>query len=371
MVIKVKNLLGELSHPLVGCKVSVLIKLFIQNKFEIKYIPRFLLIFSISLLFTPLRLLESVLYFRKLKNTKINENPIFILGHWRSGTTHLQNLLSLDDTFGTLSTFQAISPTTSLLNLKFQKKLVSWLLPGKRPMDNMLMSLDAAHEEEFALGNISTLAVTHGMWFPKRLRKYFEETVLFSGNNEKHIETWKKEYLRILKKASILSGGRPLVLKNPPNTSRIKLLIEMFPNAKFIHIYRDPFVVFPSTLRLYTKLMESRRFNTIEENEKENIIIDYYSKIMEKYLEDKKLIAKKNLIEIKFENFEKKPLDILQNIYTTFDLTNYSSMKPVFENYINSQSEYVKNQYSYSEGLRKKIASSWKKTIKLWNYNES
>jgi len=37
---------------------------------------------------------------------------------------------------------------------------------------------------------------------------------------------------------------RRLVLKSPPHSCRIGVLLEMFPKARFIHIVRDPYLVF-------------------------------------------------------------------------------------------------------------------------------
>jgi hypothetical protein len=50
------------------------------------------------------------------------------------------------------------------------------------------------------------------------------------------IEEWKEIYLYLLKKETLYRDGKRLVLKNPANTARVTLLLEMFPNARFVHI---------------------------------------------------------------------------------------------------------------------------------------
>lgn len=362
-----KKLLNELSHPLVGCRVSVLLKLLAENEIELKFLPRFFLILLLSSLLVPIRIMESFFFGTAIRNIKIHDQPVFILGHWRSGTTHLHNILSLDKSFGYLNTFQAVMPTCFLLNLSFHKKITAMLLPEKRPMDNMIMSLEAPYEEDFAIGNLSKYAVTHGMWFPKRLRRYFEENVYFNATVSFR-EEWKKHYINLLKKISYFNSSKPLLLKNPPNTARVDVLLEIFPNAKFIHIYRDPYVIYPSTNRLYTKLMENRRFNTISEAEKEDIILENYERIINKFLEDKKKIPEQNIVEIKFEEFEMQPMLHLKKIYTKFGFENFKSMKPIFSDYLGSLIDYEKNNYLYSDTTRKKISTKWSKTISTWNY---
>src|SRR5207244_7988419 len=48
--------------------------------------------------------------------------------------------------------------------------------------------------------------------------------------------------------------GQPLVLKSSGHTCRIRLLLELFPDAKFVHIHRNPYAVFQSTRRTVLKV---------------------------------------------------------------------------------------------------------------------
>jgi hypothetical protein len=63
--------------------------------------------------------------------------PLFVLGHWRSGTTHLHNLLCLDERAGYTTTFQTVFPNHLF---GFHKPLI-WLMrllmPKTRPVDNV------------------------------------------------------------------------------------------------------------------------------------------------------------------------------------------------------------------------------------------
>ena len=64
---------------------------------------------------------------------------------------------------------------------------------------------------------------------------------------------WQNGMMWFLKCLTVRTPKR-IVLKSPPHTFRIKILLEMFPKARFIHIIRNPFVIFPSTINLWKRL---------------------------------------------------------------------------------------------------------------------
>ena len=76
---------------------------------------------------------------------------------------------------------------------------------------------------------------------------------------EAEVERWKAAFVRFLKKLT-LEHDRPMLLKSPPHTGRIKLLLELFPDARFVHIRRNPYTVFQSTRHLNEVLTRSLQF---------------------------------------------------------------------------------------------------------------
>jgi len=66
------------------------------------------------------------LYFRKrLRQMDAPPPPLFIIGHWRSGTTLMHTLLSKDPRFGYVSTFHSVFPN----NLRVKKLYVFFIKP--------------------------------------------------------------------------------------------------------------------------------------------------------------------------------------------------------------------------------------------------
>ncbi len=86
--------------------------------------------------FTPfndvLGLIQHAAYGRRIDKTQITKDPVFVLGHWRSGTTLMHELLVLDDQFASPSTYACFAPWHFLVTESLMVKYGSWLVPDKR-----------------------------------------------------------------------------------------------------------------------------------------------------------------------------------------------------------------------------------------------
>jgi omega-hydroxy-beta-dihydromenaquinone-9 sulfotransferase len=349
-------------QPLAGCSFRTFLKLLLENRgVDFKYLLRALLIFCISAVTGLARTLERARFRKKLETLQIQEDPIFIIGHWRSGTTLLHTLMSQDPQFGYISNYQACVPELSLADRPFARWFVAKSLPRTRPMDSMALSLESPQEEEYALANLGLHSFYHGWSFPRGMKEYFEKVILFKGIVPFRVERWKKVYLKLIKIATYGNGGKRLVLKNPSNTARIKVLLELFPNAKFIHIYRNPYIVYLSTQNLYRKLLPFHTFQSFDWKEIDENILLLYEQLMQKFLEDKSLIPAQNLVEMRYEDLEADPMEEIERIYEKFGL-------PFNEAYVSSQTSYRKNQYHFDAAVIEQVSSRWQFAIDHWKY---
>lgn len=115
-----------------------------------RYFLRLFLVVISSVISLPLRLAEQLFYGQRIAQTQIENPPIFIIGHWRSGTTYLHNLMTQDPTFGYLSMYQAVVPDCSLIGQNWLRQLLTQIMPIKRPMDNVLWPMEGPQEDEVA-----------------------------------------------------------------------------------------------------------------------------------------------------------------------------------------------------------------------------
>jgi hypothetical protein len=358
-------------EPLAGSTFTNLLRLIAQNNFKIELVglPRFFYSIMMSLVLSPLNIYERKCYYKKIKEITIDKPPIFIIGHWRTGTTYLHNLLSQDNQFGYPTTFQTIVPGLFIGSEKLIKPIVVSSLPSKRPQDDVDLDADFPSEEEYAIGNLSPYSFYHGWCFPKNM-EFYNKFVCLEDVSSNIIEDWKMIYLNFLKKLTLYLNGKQLILKNPPNTARIKLLIEMFPDAKFIHIYRNPYHVFLSMKRNIEKEMTLYALQTPPKWVTfEKAMVYLYNRMYEKYFEERKLIKKGNLIEIKYEDFIKNPIYEIERIYNDIGLNDFGKSKVKFIKYIDSQSKIKTFNYSIDKQLKKRIYDYFKPTIDMWGYD--
>ncbi|MDP4849472.1 MAG: sulfotransferase, partial [Verrucomicrobiales bacterium] len=101
----------------------------------------------------PLALIEKVKYGAEIRREKLVKPPIFLIGHWRSGTTHLHNLMSRDPQFGFLKFSETAMPMDMLgPKVRIARRIIDRALPKTRGYDNVKLALDEPQEEEMALG---------------------------------------------------------------------------------------------------------------------------------------------------------------------------------------------------------------------------
>ncbi len=354
-----ENYLNVGMQPLAGSSFINWAKLLIENRFRIdwQFIPKALYVTIMTVFLTPFRLIEKKID-KEIKEIKIAP-PLFIVGHFRSGTTFLHYMMGQDKNLAYVSTLETMAPWVFLKWDKFFKKIVKRHLPEKRPMDDLEMEADLPYEEEYAIANLSQYSFYHGWYFPKRIFDYFRKYVLFEGVSKEIKEKWKKIYIYLLQKITYKHNGKRILLKSPVNTGRIKLLLETFPDAKFIHICRNPYKVYLSTWRLYEKILPIFSFQHVKREEIDRLIFDFYKGVYKKYFAERDLIPEGNLVEIRYEEFVKKPIEILESVYKDLNLEGFKKAKPNFEKFFAKYKDYKPYTYRINEEIKEKVYREW------------
>lgn len=357
----------QTQHPLSGSTLGNWLTLLRQNGgISWPYVLKALNATGMILASAPLRLLESLRYGQKIWQTEIDEPPIFILGHWRSGTTHLHRMMVQDKRWGYVSSLQAFVPEAFVSLSQTMASSLQNFWPEVRPMDNVSYSPDVPEEEDYSLACVSPFSFYCCWYFPQRMRAIFQRSVLLQGLSETEKRQWEQSYLKILKKATLFSGNKRLVIKNPSNTARIAELLKLFPNAKFIHIYRNPYDVYTSTMKFYKKLVPNYALQNFNEAEFEDNIFTFYQQLMQRFSDTVELIPAENFVEIRYEDFDQAELLCLEHIYNRLSLPNFDQAKSEFQAYIAAQAGYQKNQYSLDEATKARVYCHWQEAIDRW-----
>ncbi len=359
------------SNYIVGCRFDNWIRLLFQNKFRIKFsaIPKALYITLVSFIMFIPAMIEKMIYGKRIKNTNIDIPPVYILGHWRSGTTYLLNVMSKDEQFAYFDALTVFTHNNFLLLGKILRPMLAKSMPEKRPMDDIKYTTYVPQEELYAYASQIPESIIHMSAFPQNAA-FYRDMAFKKNMTDKQYRRFKKAYIGILKKLTYAKDGKALLLKSPDNTCHVDAILEMIPNAKFIHIYRNPYRVIVSTIGLFKTMFPMFSLQGFPDDEfVENFIIDLYVKVYTEYIEDKKLIPEGNLIEIKYEDFVKEPIDTLKFVYEKLGIDGFDRARANFEEYINSLGDYHVNKFNVSDVLKKKMDEKIKPFAEYFGYD--
>lgn len=296
-------------------------------------------------------------------------DPVFILGHWRSGTTHLHNLMALDPQWS-YPDFVAVTQPHGLLSVQNQireSKLIRFFTPKTRLIDNMSVTLESPTEDEVALTLLTQLSPAMGFVFPQQA-ELFDPYLTFREVSTGEKNKWQQALKTFLKKLAIVST-KPVVLKSPPHTARIKSILEVFPKARFIHIHRDPYEVFSSYKRSSIIMLKMMTLQKPKWELFDDRILSQYRKMYDCFFEDIKLIPQGQFTEVSFRDLDKNPLPTLQKIYQDLGFKDFSILEVAAQKYLNGLNSFSKVSHTQLEPeIIKKINSSWYQSFERWGY---
>jgi len=290
-----------------------------------------------------------------LEHSEIQHPPVFIIGFWRSGTTLLHNLLCQNPLFGYVTTFHSVFPNHVMMNQLWLKPLMTPLLPEARPGDNMKFDFDYPQEEEIALGNMQPYSFYNFFYFPDDTEKIINESLLFKNLTDDDLKKWKREYLRLIKTAMVNTSGKCFVSKSPSNTFRIKILLEMFPGARFIYLQRNGYDTLTSFRNFVHEVDAGITLQDYDRGHLDREIIRLYKLLHEKYDEDKLLIPEGQLVEVDFQELENDKLKEVARIYKELGLKGFNEALPAMKKYLETISGYERIPHKNDGDFRKII----------------
>ena len=281
----------------------------------------------------------------------------------------MHNLFARDERYAFANNYQVCFPRTFLTMEKRHGKFVGRFMPASRPQDNVAMGVKEAQEDEFAFCSMTGRSVVMGWVFPRRADKQYNRYLSFRDASADEVSDWKAALLELVQKLSF-KYEKPLVLKSPAHTCRIRLLLELFPTAKFVHIHRDPYRVFQSTLHLMEKISPWIALQRTDEAGLETRTIKQYKDVYSAFLEERGLIPEGNLYELGFEEIEANPVGAMRGIYEQLCLGDFAHVEPCLKQYLGSIDGYAKNTYpALSLEVRDRIAREWRPYFDAWGYS--
>ena len=158
-------------NTLVGADWKTFNEIMRGRAIDPNYRGKYRLTKAVCRLLSVLKPLQDKKYEKFLASKPLEHDPVFILGHWRSGTTFMHNVFSCDKHFGYNTTYQTVFPHLMMWGQPFFNKNMSWLMPGTPPTAIMELAVDLPQEEEFALTNMMPYPYYNFWFLPKHTQE--------------------------------------------------------------------------------------------------------------------------------------------------------------------------------------------------------
>jgi hypothetical protein len=353
-----------------GCDLFAWLRLLARNRCAVE--PRYWYIAGVvtcvSVGHTVLRYLQDAWYGSRLDRTPIRHDPLFIVGHWRTGTTLVHELLILDERHTFPNTYQCLEPNHFLLTEGFFRRHGTFLLPSRRPMDNMAAGWDRPQEDEFALCMMGQPSPYLTIAFPNRPPQD-QEAFDLDGLPPRARAAWKRAFMRFLRRLTF-KDPRRLILKSPTHSCRIPTLLELFPQARFVHVVRNPYVVFPSTVNLWRTLYETHGLQKPTFAGLEEHVFATFSHLYERLEAGKRLVGPGRFHEVRYEDLVAEPTEQMRRLYEALELDGFEAVRPRIEEYLRERAGYQTNRYPrLSAELHAEITRRWGEVIRRYGYD--
>ena len=295
------------------------------------------------------------------------DDPVFIVGHWRTGSTFLHQLMNLDTNLTTPTLFQVAIPDSFLTSHPYYKPILKQVISKKRPMDNVRLGMDEPQEDEYAIFRVTDCSPLEALVFPPAPAYFLLNcnTYLPAGSE---VKIWKKNMLHFFKKLHYKTG-KTIVSKNPFNSMRIPELDEMFPRSRFIHIIRHPFHVVPSTIHMWDIVQKQNCLNKNLHRPTIGEVVSVFDSLLNKLENDLQSLSPDRHVLVRFEDLETKPVHVLEQIYHKFGLPFTVEFREKINYFINEMSGYEKNSFFISPEEGEMIRQRMQNHMDKFGYN--
>ena len=315
----------------------------------IRYWPRLLFALATSFFSTLLTLPERVLCYGFLSGPRSSRDqfraPIFILGYYRSGTTHLQYLLSRDPNFFSPAWIHTLVPQGFILTWTFLRFFLIPFMPSTRQVDPMLFGPDAPSEDDFALNNWALASALAGRAVLPQAYQFYARFHDLRDLTASELSRWRRYQVAFVHKMSVIARNKTLLIKSPSHTARVRWLLELFPQAKFVHVTRDPRAVMRSNVALLQLVQRLYNINDpLPQETIESILVREYLATEQSYLEARARIPRGQIAEVRFQDLLADPVGEIHRVYRELAL-------PLSERFEERLADYLASVQTYSPNV--------------------
>lgn len=293
-------------------------------------------------------------------------DAIFVLGFWRSGTTLMHELLAQDERFCFPSNYACFHPHRFV----FTEKMVLAKSRGeiRRPQDGMTTGWGTPQEDEFALLCLGARSPYEGLIAAADFGRAMElaDPEDLRARDRKR---WEKIFLQFFRAVRFAHGAKPMVLKSPPHSYRVRTLRDLLPKARFILMVRDPSEVFESMMKTYRAF--TLRYGLVPglpNRELREIILKERLRCEQKLQFGIAGLADDRLAVVKFEDLTADPGSIMEKIYCQFGLADFERLRPKLAEKYGKNVRPVRAAALPPPAWQERLESQWSEIFNRYGY---
>lgn len=272
--------------------------------------------------------------------------PVVIIGLPRCGTTALHQLLSVDPQFQWLPAWLAGHPRPRPpraeweSNELFRASVADYLAEGVNALHDIRPS---DPEECIRVMRQSFCSMTWVSSFP--LPAYYE---WFAAADERPSYRRYKDNLRLIGSGQ---PHEPWLLKNPSHTFGLGAMLDVFPDARFVHIYRDPVETIVSGASLVARSWAGDGAGFFSREELGAHRLDVWGTAADRMEVARSRIPIEQIIDVDHRDFAASPHEVMQRIYNYFDLVLSAEVEARMREHVarRPREEHGRHRYSAEE----------------------
>lgn len=279
------------------------------------------------------------------EQSRIAHEPgaVVILGYYRSGTTHLQNLMSCDERFVSPRWYQCLAGQGFVFGWSLIRFVLVPFLGGTRPQDAVGFGPNWPAEDDFALCSWGMCSSIPGRFvFPSGWEEWKRWHGL-DGLSEQELNRWRSLTAMFVWKLTRgkRNRARVVLLKTPSHTARVAELDRLFNgHVKFVHLVREPGAVIDSNVRLHDALKDHLLEDAPDVQVVRERIVEEYAYTEAKCCDELESIENDRVVRIRYQDLRADGIGTLKSVYETLGLGWDDETERSIERYMGSLGEY-------------------------------
>ncbi len=287
--------------------------------------------------------------FPQINDRKIT-SPVFIIGLPRSGTTLLHALMARDKNHRWMPAWEAGKPLprpgyndrASDPRLLEAKKHQEWL--RRENPENLKMHHVAYDEPEECTTILKSSFVSGIWWWLTGAHGYLAWLA------DQSYEDVYRLHLRYLKVMDSMKSAPRWLLKSPSHLAHVDVIKKIYPDAKFIHIHRDPMKSLASGASL-TSAIRKKYVDKIQLSAAGYEVAHANTSAINRYMKQRDHIPDADIVDVYFHELMSDPKALVEKIYQHFGFKFDEEINNRIDKYLveNPRNKHGTHEYSLAQ----------------------